>query len=229
MEKFRPVRVVILEGLDASGKESLTNEIVNLLECSIDEECKVIKEEFPRYETSVGGMIKGILRGWNKDMRASIPLPELFKADRDDFVMKLLRLDLKADVYVFDRYSRSNVYCNGCKPEVVKMATAELNALMKVIGHLQPGRPVELIEICINYDHSDVLKKNESIKLHASYLGSREILDENETMSKQLIFADDLYRSYTLYREPELKLNIGFDIADTAKDFVTTHLQYTIK
>lgn len=223
---FRPVKVIIVEGLDASGKESLTNEIVNMLEVNV-ENCKVLKEEFPRYSTPLGTMIKSILRGGNKDLK--VLAPDLFKADRDDYVLRLLRMDLKADVYVFDRYSRSNVYCNGCKSHIIEMATQELNSLMKVIGHLQPGRPVELIEICINYDYTDDASKEKSINLHSSYLGSREVLDENETMSKQLIFADDLYKSYSLYRDPEIKLNIGFDIADTAKDIVTTHLKYEIK
>jgi hypothetical protein len=172
-------------------------------------------------------MIKSILRGGNKDLK--VLAPDLFKADRDDYVLRLLRMDLKADVYVFDRYSRSNVYCNGCKSHIIEMATQELNSLMKVIGRLQPGRPVELIEICINYDYTNDARKEESIKLHASYLGSREVLDENETMSKQLVFADDLYKSYSLYRDPEIKLNMGFDIASTAKDIVTTHLKYEIK
>ena len=223
---FRPVKVIIVEGLDASGKESLTNEIVNILEVNV-ENCKVLKEEFPRYSTPLGTMIKSILRGGNKDLK--VLAPDLFKADRDDYVLRLLRMDLKADVYVFDRYSRSNVYCNGCKSHVIEMATQELNSLMKVIGHLQPGRPVELIEICINYDYTDDASKEKSINLHSSYLGSREVLDENETMSKQLIFADDLHKSYSLYRDPEIKLNIGFDIADTARDIVTNHLKYEIK
>jgi len=223
---FRPVKVIIVEGLDASGKESLTNEIVNILEVNV-ENCKVLKEEFPRYSTPLGTMIKSILRGGNKDLK--VLAPDLFKADRDDYVLRLLRMDLKADVYVFDRYSRSNVYCNGCKSHIIEMAKQELNSLMKVIGHLQPGRPVELIEICINYDYTDDASKEKSINLHSSYLGSREVLDENETMSKQLIFADDLYKSYSLYRDPEIKLNIGFDIAETAKDIVTNHLKYEIK
>ena len=191
------------------------------------ENCKVLKEEFPRYSTPLGTMIKSILRGGNKDLK--VLAPDLFKADRDDYALRLLRMDLKADVYVFDRYSRSNVYCNGCKSHIIEMATQELNSLMKVIGRLQPGRPVELIEICINYDYTDDASKEKSINLHSSYLGSREVLDENETMSKQLIFADDLYKSYSLYRDPEIKLNIGFDIADTARDIVTNYIKYEIK
>ena len=37
------VRVIIVEGLDASGKESLSNTLVDMLEVDINESCKVIR------------------------------------------------------------------------------------------------------------------------------------------------------------------------------------------
>ena len=76
------VKVVIVEGLDASGKDSLTNRLVTLLETEINETCKVIKEEFPRYGTRTGETIRRILYGELKDMKPN--LPEFFKVDRSE-------------------------------------------------------------------------------------------------------------------------------------------------
>lgn len=220
------VKVVIVEGLDASGKDSLTNRLVTLLETEINETCKVIKEEFPRYGTRTGETIRRILYGELKDMKPN--LPEFFKVDRSDYMARVKEKQLTADVYVFDRYSRSNVYCNGCREDIVDMAKEELELLVKTIGEVNAGKDVQIMEICINYDYSTEETLNASIELHKSYMGTRETLDEHETEDKQKMFADSLEKSHELFREPEFKLNLGFDIELTAKELVDA-LGYTFK
>lgn len=220
------VRVIIIEGLDASGKESLSNTLVNMLEVDVNEMCKVIKEEFPRYGTRTGETIRRILFGELKDMRPE--LPHFFAMDRTDYMQKLERHSMKSDVYIFDRYSRSNVYCNGCREEIVESAKKELELLKETISKVNPDKELEIIEICINYDFTNVDTKNASIALHESYMGTRTELDQNEQISKQIIFADDMQRSYSVYREPEIKLVLGFDITTTAKSIVEG-LGYTFK
>lgn len=221
------VRVIIVEGLDASGKESLSNTLVDMLEVDINESCKVIREEFPRYGTRTGETIRRILHGELREMKPE--LPQFFAMDRTDYMNKIERHTLSADVYIFDRYSRSNVYCNGCREDVIELAKKELELLKATISKVNHDKELEIIEICINYDFTDVDTKNASIALHETYMGTREVLDQNETISKQIMFADDMHRSYALFREPEMKLTLGFDIAETAKSIVTDKLGYSFK
>ena len=220
------VRVIIVEGLDASGKESLTNTLVNLLETEVNESPVVIKEEFPRYGTRTGETIKRILYGELKDLKPE--LPKFFEMDRTDYMMKLEDRQIKADVYIFDRYSRSNVYCQNCREDIVEDSKKELDLLIGTISKVNPDKDVQIIEICINYDFTNEDTLEASKELHAVYMGTRETLDEHETASKQLMFAEAMKKSYEVFRKPEYILTLGFDIEVTAKELVDS-MGYTLK
>ena len=220
------VYVIIVEGLDASGKESLTNAIVDKLETEINETCKVIKEEFPRYGTRTGETIKRILYGELKDMKPE--LPKFFEMDRTDYMTRLIEKQIKADVYVFDRYARSNVYCNLCREDVIEASKKEMELMADTIKSVNPDKEIRLIEICINYDFTNEETLAESVKLHESYMGTRGTLDENETLSKQMLFAKAMEESYDVYDVPEYRLHLGFDIDAFANNMVKM-LGYSFK
>ena len=220
------VRVIIVEGLDASGKESLTNTIVNKLETEINETCKVIKEEFPRYGTRTGETIKRILYGELKDMKPE--LPSFFKMDRTDYMNKLVEKNMQADVYVFDRYARSNVYCNLCREDIISMAKEEFELMVNTIAKVNPNKSIEVIEICINYDFTSDETLAESVKLHSEYIGTRETLDEHETLEKQMLFAKAMQESYEKYMQPEYIYHLGFNIEEKA-DAIVKCIGYTFK
>ena len=220
------VHVIIVEGLDASGKESLTNAIVDKLETDINETCKVIKEEFPRYGTRTGETIKRVLYGELKDMKPE--LPKFFEMDRTDYMTRLIEKQIKADVYVFDRYARSNVYCNLCREDVIEASKKEMELMVDTIKSVNPDKEIRLIEICINYDFTNETTLAESVKLHESYMGTRGALDENETLSKQMLFAKAMEESYDVYDKPEYRLHLGFDIEAFANNMVKM-LGYSFK
>ena len=220
------VRVIIVEGLDASGKESLTNAIVNKLETEINETCKVIKEEFPRYGTRTGETIKRILYGELKEMKPE--LPSFFKMDRTDYMNKLVEKQMSADVYVFDRYARSNVYCNLCREDVIEMAKEEMELMADTISKVNPDKELQIIEICINYDFTNSETLAESVKLHSEYIGTRETLDEHETLEKQMLFAKAMDESYDSYMTTEYIYHLGFNIEEKANALVTM-MGYTFK
>lgn len=220
------VRVIIVEGLDASGKESLANAVVNLLETAVNESPRVIKEEFPRYGTRTGETIRRILYGELKELKPE--LPKFFEMDRTDYMMKLVDKNISADVYVFDRYSRSNVYCQNCREDLVEASKKELDLLIGTIQKVNPDKDVQIIEICINYDFTNEETVEASKALHMAYMGTRETLDEHETASKQMMFAEAMRTSYAVFRKPEYVLTLGFDIDSTAKDLVDA-MGYTLK
>ena len=220
------VYVIIVEGLDASGKESLTNAIVDKLEMEINETCKVIKEEFPRYGTRTGETIRRILYGELKEMKPE--LSKFFEMDRTDYMMQLVEKQMKADVYVFDRYARSNVYCNLCREDVVEASKKELDLLIKTIMKVNPDKVLCLEEICINYDFTNDETLAKSVELHETYMGTRETLDEHETLSKQMLFAKAMQESYEVFRKPEYVLPLGFGI-DAFANSLVGFLGYSFK
>lgn len=220
------VRVIIVEGLDASGKESLANAVVNLLETEVNESPRVIKEEFPRYGTRTGETIRRILYGELKELKPE--LPKFFEMDRTDYMMKLVDKNINADVYVFDRYSRSNVYCQNCREDLVEASKKELDLLIGTIQKVNPDKDVQIMEICINYDFTNEETLEASKALHMTYMGTRETLDEHETASKQMMFAEAMRQSYEVFRKPEYVLTLGFNIDETAKGLVDA-LGYTLK
>lgn len=121
--------IITIDGLDASGKETLAHSLVfKLREMGIRSRWI----SFPYYESKTGKLIKNVLS--NETFLKTVPaerrpylISELFVANRKEFFDNT-NIDFKYDqcVYIFDRYSASNILYQG-----LGMTDGELNQLIK--------------------------------------------------------------------------------------------------
>lgn len=99
------MKIIVFEGIDASGKETQVNMLKRFLE---GRGFNVKTEAFPRYNTPVGELIGRVLRG-ELEM-GSMAFHTLYEVDRLDFQSKIINYkDQGIDYLILDRYYLSNI------------------------------------------------------------------------------------------------------------------------
>lgn len=99
------MQVIAFEGIDASGKQTQVDLLLNALH---KKGKRVAHEAFPRYNETLGGVIR-------KHLNGDIELTEkgfhaLLEADRIDFMETMERLEKEGyDYLILDRYTLSNL------------------------------------------------------------------------------------------------------------------------
>lgn len=103
--------MISIEGPDGVGKSTQ----VELLKSNLESKgYKVYSEHFPRYDTSLGKLIKDMLIG-EKEMISFDSFQMLYIADQIDFKNKIIKLkEEKYDYLILDRYDLSTIvyYCS---------------------------------------------------------------------------------------------------------------------
>lgn len=105
--------IITIDGLDGSGKETLTRALVSELKKRYGED-KVESISFPHYESSSGEVIRKFISGATSlhklvpNTRLPYMVCELFAINRREYFMKNGKPD-PDKIYVFDRYSASNI------------------------------------------------------------------------------------------------------------------------
>lgn len=96
--------IVALEGIDASGKETQARLLAESLRAK---GYLVAQETFPRYNTSIGILLKYWLAG--KIQLSDEAAHMLFEADRQDYMKEMRQLEEVFDFLILDRYTLSNL------------------------------------------------------------------------------------------------------------------------
>ena len=100
--------VISIEGLDGSGKETTTREVVNYLSKFESKGLRVMSHSFPDYSIPSGKAIKYALSGHS----IGNDIEKLFTINRKSVLEDMMaQFDCKFDtVFIFDRYYHSNVF-----------------------------------------------------------------------------------------------------------------------
>lgn len=103
------MKIIAIEGPDGVGKSTQVNILKNQLK---EKGYKVYSEHFPRYETSIGKLIKNILDG-KEEMPSFDAMQMLYVADQVDFRNKIREIEKCYDYIILDRYFLSTIvyYC----------------------------------------------------------------------------------------------------------------------
>ena len=107
-------RLVVVEGLDGSGKATLTARLVRVLTGGGS---RVATLAFPRYDADVhAGLARDALHGRLGDLADSVHgMAVLFALDRRDAAPELRALLAEHDVVLVDRYVASNAAYNAAR------------------------------------------------------------------------------------------------------------------
>lgn len=99
------MKIIVFEGLDKSGKHTLSDKAVDVLRCNGN---LVAKMEFPRYDTEIGKLIKSWLHGEYPVDAHTFEL--LLAADKQSAQAKIETFDsIGYDYIVMDRYIHSQL------------------------------------------------------------------------------------------------------------------------
>lgn len=121
--------IITIDGLDAAGKETVSRALARRINAIKDTD-KCVNYSFPRYFNETGKFIKSVLS--NSEFLKLVPddrkpylISELFISNRHEFFTKMKEEFDAGGIYVFDRYSASNILYQG-----VGMTDFELNQLI---------------------------------------------------------------------------------------------------
>ena len=121
--------IITIDGLDAAGKETVSRALARRINTLKDTD-RCINYSFPRYFNESGKFIKSVLS--NSEFLKLVPddrkpylISELFIANRHEFFTSMKDEFDAGGIYVFDRYSASNILYQG-----VGMTDYELNQLI---------------------------------------------------------------------------------------------------
>lgn len=106
-------KIIAIEGLDKSGKNTASNTIKSFYE---DKGFKVINLSFPRYNTEIGKLIRNYLTG--KLKLSNYAFECLLAADKLDFQDELARLLKEYDYIILDRYIHSQFAYGGLQVDL---------------------------------------------------------------------------------------------------------------
>ncbi len=163
--------IIVLEGLDASGKSTQT-EI--LLENLAEEGLSVGWMRFPRYtQTTAGARIAAYLRGEMGELDTIPPeaIAALYAADRLESLDEVERMREAHDLVIFDRGVSSNLIYSPARANSPKEAT-RLSHYVEMLEYVLCGFPQESLVIYL--DASDEAReqihaaKNRLADLHES-------------------------------------------------------------
>lgn len=141
--------IIVLEGLDASGKSTQTELLLDALK---QKNISVGWMRFPQYEkTSAGARIAAYLRGEMGDMNALPPeiIASLYAADRLASLVEVERLRDEHDVVIFDRGVSSNLIYTPARADREKEAT-RLSAYVEQLEYDVFGFPRESLVIYLD-------------------------------------------------------------------------------
>ncbi|MDY5646990.1 MAG: hypothetical protein SPF22_08310 [Candidatus Onthovivens sp.] len=121
--------IITIDGLDAAGKETVSRALAKRIN-TIKNTDRCVNFSFPRYFNESGKFIKSVLS--NSEFLKLVPddrkpylISELFIANRHEFFTSMKDEFDAGGIYVFDRYSASNILYQG-----VGMTDFELNQLI---------------------------------------------------------------------------------------------------
>ena len=121
--------IITIDGLDAAGKETVSRALARRIN-TIKNTDRCVNFSFPRYFNESGKFIKSVLS--NSEFLKLVPddrkpylISELFIANRHEFFTSMKDEFDAGGIYVFDRYSASNILYQG-----VGMTDFELNQLI---------------------------------------------------------------------------------------------------
>lgn len=99
------LKVIAIEGIDCSGKETEARKIVEDLQ---GKGYSVATESFPRYDKPIGALLKSWFKGEIELSAEAVHM--LLEADRQDFMDEIKRLEAEGvDFLVLDRFTMSNL------------------------------------------------------------------------------------------------------------------------
>ena len=110
--------IISIDGLDASGKETLANVLGAKLRLKYPIPVRVVS--FPDYTSESGQLIKKLLSGDLSSIRNIIPddewigiITRLFVINRAEFFATHKEIDVENEIIICDRYSASNILYQG--------------------------------------------------------------------------------------------------------------------
>lgn len=182
--------IVVLEGLDATGKETFSNSLyqyINEFDWGTSN-LRVIQCAFPRYSTEIGKKIKSILMTPHED-RDNQMLDDLMFYDRIEYMMNLC-LDARSSktptILILDRYYFSN-FVYSAQDSFTTQRRFELEAMVlpkpNVVVHFVP-------------------ESEDGRKIHKAQIESKSDKDLNEVYD----FQEYLMSKYI----PKFKYSVGF-------------------
>lgn len=186
-------KLIAIEGIDCVGKATQTNLLKNYLE---SKGYKVYVQDFPRYNTPIGALIKEVLMGTKKV--APTAFHTLYEADRYDFVETF---DFGAyDFLILDRFTLSNFAF--AIPRGIEY---------DLIDNMQSGLPMCNLTLLLDLPASEsIRRKNDKY--------STEEIDINERDLKLQIGAGHAYRDCLC------TLDYGF-VVDASKSVEQVHAE----
>lgn len=139
--------LVPVEGLDGSGKRTLTEAVVTDLR---DRGVRVATLAFPRYGVSVhADLAAEALRGAHGDLAASVnAMAMLFALDRADACDELSKLLADNDIVLLDRYVASNAAYSAAR--LHQDARGEIVAWIAELEFARFGLPVPNVQILLD-------------------------------------------------------------------------------
>ena len=185
-------KIIIIEGLDCAGKETLAKKI--------QAATNGIIIDFPRYETKLGKVIKDKLHSGNKE-----GIAELFEQDRKLFWKKDI-FNIKEETIIFDRLH----HCNLAYNEETSMKEEMWFRYLRLNDWVNCKVAFILREA-----------KGKSRDLHESYINKREVKDKNETIEFQDKINDrywNLIENKKIeFKSQDIILQIGTDFDEMIK------------
>ena len=199
-------KLIVLEGLDGSGKSTQTTLLLNsLLNKGINAEFI----HFPRTDNSspfYGPMLKRFLKGELGSLSEVDPwfVAMLFAGDRRNEGTAIAALLNEGKWVIADRYVLSNIAFQGAKiksqKEKYELAHWILNTEYKVF-HLPVPDQTIFIHMPLSFCKSNVL--NQRSGTDRDYLDGKADIHESD-----FSFQNDVYKMYTyMLSEPEFKLS----------------------
>ena len=159
--------IIAIDGLDGSGKESLTNKLRDaIIAQGIRNEDAVIVHSFPDYNNSTGKQIKKILSGESfKEMPPHIRrfmTASLFAYNRAEHVLNTKTeygtgiFNTDSVIHIFDRYWASNILYQGLGKTGIALETfAQLMRGMEIAL----GNPMPIVYYFLRHPYSVLWKR----------------------------------------------------------------------
>lgn len=187
-------KIIVIEGIDCSGKETQTKLLVEKLR---KENRKVKRISFPMYDTPTGMIIGACLLGKNEMCKKllnfehgffpegggnidSLTAINLYAADRRYNLPKIEKLLNEGYVIIIDRYVSSNMAHRGGLLEEKSERLKIYNKIEKLEYEINElPRPDKTCLLYLPYDYACVLKKNraevpDEVEINVEYLRKGE-------------------------------------------------------
>lgn len=117
MNKFKRGALIVIEGVDRSGKSTQCKKLVESL---LENKVSAVYMNFPDRTTVIGGLINEYLRNQNCKLNDQT-IHLLFSANRWENIEKMKNFLNKGTTLIVDRYSYSGIAFSSSKPGNMNM------------------------------------------------------------------------------------------------------------